>query len=260
MVVQRSTPARLVKCVFFTKADRRRRRRSAAKPSSIARSGTALTITTPTAANGTRQGAPTTRPVAQPHVAVAVLRVRADDRDRHDRQQRRRLGLDLVEAEEDHERRDEQRRRRRRRACPAIDAARRTPMAIAPTHPRTSSTALASSTAANSSEIARPARAAAATCPRQHAADRRHADEQRRRARARCRRGPASRRRRAAMKTIAASDVPVASRSLVAEPEDEQRHDHGAAADAEQPAEEPGRGADRRELQRFGVARHARAY
>ena len=52
------------------------------------------------------------------------------------------------------------------------------------------------------------------------------------------------------MKTIAASEVPVAVALVVAEPEHEQRHDHPAAADAEQPAEEPGGGADDGERQR----------
>src|SRR3954454_16312451 len=46
--------------------------------------------------------------VAQAHVAVAVLAPRADDRHRHDRQQRRRLGIDLVEPEEHRQRGDEE--------------------------------------------------------------------------------------------------------------------------------------------------------
>ena len=54
----------------------------------------------------------------------------------------------------------------------------------------------------------------------------------------------------AAMKTIAASDVAVAARSLVAEPQHQQRHDHAAPADAEQAAEQPRQRADRHQLQR----------
>src|SRR5436190_15909160 len=37
---------------------------------------------------------------------------------------------------------------------------------------------------------------------------------------------------------------------VVAEPKHEHRHDYGPASDAEQAAEEPGRGADRKQLQR----------
>src|SRR5436190_741284 len=48
------------------------------------------------------------RAVAEPHVAVARLAPRARERDRHDREQGRRLGVELALAEEDRERRDEQ--------------------------------------------------------------------------------------------------------------------------------------------------------
>ena len=50
------------------------------------------------------------------------------------------------------------------------------------------------------------------------------------------------------MITIAESEVAVAVPLAVGEPEDQQRHDHGSAADAEQGAEGTGRDADRREL------------
>src|SRR4051812_25145946 len=46
--------------------------------------------------------------VAQVDVAVALLTPRADDRHGHDRQQRRRLGVALVEAQEDCQRGDEE--------------------------------------------------------------------------------------------------------------------------------------------------------
>src|SRR5947207_5890627 len=48
------------------------------------------------------------RAVAEPDVAVARLAPRARERDRHDREQGRRLGVELALAEEDRERRDEQ--------------------------------------------------------------------------------------------------------------------------------------------------------
>ncbi len=101
---------------------------------------------------------------------------------------------------------------------------------------------------------ARCACAAAATC---RSARRRSPARRRgsRRARARCRTAPASAAAKAAMKTIAASDVPVAAALVVAEPQDQQRDDHAAAADAEQAAEDPGRRADRHQLQRALRAR-----
>ena len=55
--------------------------------------------------------------------------------------------------------------------------------------------------------------------------------------------------RRSAIITIAASEVPVASRSLVAQPEHEQRDDHDAAADPEHAPEQARHGADRAELE-----------
>src|SRR4051794_24495347 len=54
------------------------------------------------------RGRPEDRAVAQAHVAVAVLAPGADERHRHDREQRGRLGVDLAEAEEDRQRGHEQ--------------------------------------------------------------------------------------------------------------------------------------------------------
>src|SRR5262249_329011 len=86
-------------------------------------------------------------------VPVAVLAPGPDERHGHDRQQRGRLGVVLVEADEEHEARHEQ--HAAADAEQAGDDAAGEPDRDRADHRSTSSTALASRTAANSSEIAR---------------------------------------------------------------------------------------------------------
>ena len=160
----------------------------------------------------------------------------ADDRHGDDRQQRRRLGLVLAQAEEDHQRRHEQHA--------AADAEHPGDHAAGDAdrdradHGSTSSTALATSTprTAARSPVGQTrccSQVPNSTPPTAGTPTSRPVEHVRR-----CRRAPWTPAAKAAMKTIAASDVAVAARSLVAEPEHQQRHDHAAAADAEQPAEQ----------------------
>ena len=84
-------------------------RSSPANPISSARSGSALASDdAEDRAARSRAGRPST-PSRTLEVAVPVLAPRADDRDGHDRQQRRRLGLEVRQPEEDRQRRDEER-------------------------------------------------------------------------------------------------------------------------------------------------------
>ena len=171
----------------------------------------ALASATPAAGAGHREDAQQQR-VGAADVAVAILRVGPDDRHRHDRQQRGRLRLVLVEAQEDHEAGHEQHAAADAQQA-RDDPARPPRSAIAPIIAAAARRRWPRARAANSSEIARAsARAAAARC---RSARRRPPAPRSgpRRARARCRTAPCAAAAKAAMKTIAASDVPVAARS-----------------------------------------------
>ena len=145
----------------------------------------------------------------------ACWRAGADERDGDDRQQRGRLGLDLGQAEQEHERGHEQDRRRRPRAA-RRRCRRRTPIATA----ATTSIRSASADRRRDEEARRKQEIQLG----RHALLEPRARRPRRRppgrptstplaARRRCRRPPGRPPPPPAMTTIAASDVPVASRS-----------------------------------------------
>ena len=105
------------------------------------------------AENLTRRILAEQRRVQRPQVAVPELAPRADERDGHDGQQRRRLGRHLAEAEEDDERGDEQ--HAAAHAEHAGGQAAQRPDQDGADHGTARSIAVATSSAANSSRTVR---------------------------------------------------------------------------------------------------------
>ncbi len=222
----------------------------AAKESCRTRSETLLATATPIRTpSGERAPMISASRIAD--VAVAVLAVGADQGDDDDHQQRGRLGLDLAEAEEDvsagTKRTPPPTPTRPPASPPPAEAAIR--MASELVHERISSTAIATSSRPRRGRRRRAGRSAAGSRCRAPRRPRRDRQQQ------------------AGVDVDVAVDPALGERAeqpdeddrgeagagreplAVAEPEDQQRHDHRPAADPEEAAEDAREGADRRQLQ-----------